>query len=131
MELLQTTDPLILVLGTSLLVLLASLIIWLPLHNRNQQLREENIRLQSALEAEQRNAEEKQKTFETARTQFSDSFNALAAEALKHNSGEFLKLANENFKQLQQQSQHDLAQKEKAVENLVNPIRETLEKTER
>jgi DNA recombination protein RmuC len=131
MEQLQSFDPLILVLGTLLLVLLAVLFTWLPLHKRNQQLREENIRLNSALEAEQRSAEERQKAFDASRQQLGDSFNSLAAEALKHNSGEFLKLANENFKQLQQQSQHSLEQKEKAVENLVKPIRETLEKTER
>jgi DNA recombination protein RmuC len=131
MEQLQSLDPLILVLGTLLLVVLAVLFTWVPLHKRNQQLREENIRLQSALEAEQRSAEERQKAFEASRQQLGDSFNALAAEALKHNSGEFLKLASENFKQLQQQSQHSLEQKEKAVENMVKPIRETLEKTER
>lgn len=131
MEQLQSLDPLILVLGTLLLVLLAVLLTWLPLQKRNQQLREENIRLQSELEAVQRAADERQKAFEASRQQLGDSFNALAAEALKHNSGEFLKLASENFKQLQQQSQHSLEQKEKAVENLVNPIRETLEKTER
>jgi len=131
MEQLQSLDPLILVLGTLLLVVLAVLLTWLPLHKRNQQLREENIRLHSELEAEQRSAVERQKAFEASRQQLGDSFNALAAEALKHNSGEFLKLASENFKQLQQQSQHSLEQKEKAVENMVKPIRETLEKTER
>jgi len=131
MEIIETTDPLVLLLGTLLFVALTTLLFWLPQYKKNHRLREENIRLHAALEAEQRSAEEKQKAFDTARLQLSDSFNALAAEALKHNSGEFLKLANENFKQLQQQSQHQLAQKEKAVENLVNPIRETLEKTER
>lgn len=131
MEQLPSLDPLILVLGALLLVVLAVLFTWLPLHRRNQQLREENIRLHSALEAEQRSAAERQQAFEASRQQLGDSFNALAAEALKHNSGEFLKLASENFKQLQQQSQHNLEQKEKAVENLVRPIRETLEKTER
>ncbi len=131
MEQLQSLDPLILVLGTLLLVVVAVLVTWLPLHKRNQKLREENIRLHSELQAEQRSAEERQKAFDASRQQLGDSFNALAAEALKHNSGEFLKLASENFKHLQQQSQHSLEQKEKAVENLVKPIRETLEKTER
>lgn len=131
MEIIETTDPLVLLIGTVLFVVLTTLLFWLPQYKKNQRLREENIRLHAALEAEQRSAEEKQKAFDTARLQLSDSFNALAAEALKHNSGEFLKLARENFVQLQQHSQHQLEQKEKAVENLVNPIREALEKTER
>ncbi|MGM0594717.1 MAG: DNA recombination protein RmuC [Pseudomonadota bacterium] len=128
---LDTSQLLLSGLAVLLLVAISALLARLPLQQRIQQLREENIRLQSALEAEQRNAEAKQQAFEESRRQLSDSFNALAAEALKHNSGEFLKLARENFVQLQQQSQHDLAQKEKAVENLVKPIRETLERTER
>lgn len=131
MESLQSTDILLLVLGAALAAAAAALLAWLPSHKRSLQLREENIRLQSELDAERRSAEEKQRSYEEARQQMGDSFNALAAEALKHNSGEFLRLASENFKHLQQQSQHELEKKEKAVENLVNPIRETLEKTER
>jgi DNA recombination protein RmuC len=131
MESLQSTDILLLALGTALAAAAAALLAWLPSHKRSLQLREENIRLQSELDAERRSAEEKQRSYEEARQQMGDSFNALAAEALKHNSGEFLRLASENFKHLQQQSQHELEKKEKAVENLVNPIRETLEKTER
>lgn len=131
METLQTTEILLFSLGAILIAALTALFVWLPLHKRNALLREENIRLHSALEAEQRSAEATQRAYQQARQQLSESFNSLAAEALKHNSGEFLKLARENFKQLHQQSQHDLQQKEKAVENLVNPIRETLDKTER
>ncbi len=131
METQQLIELLPYLLGGLLLVALAVLLTWLPQHKKTQALREENIRLQSELEAERRSATEKQLAFNEARKQLGDSFNTLAAEALKHNSGEFLRLAQENFKQLHLKSQHDLEQKEKAVENLVKPIRETLEKTER
>jgi DNA recombination protein RmuC len=57
-------------------------------------------------------------------------FAALSAQALRENSSAFLQLAQESLKQMQLQGSHDLAQKEKAVEELVKPIREALEKSE-
>ncbi len=103
-------------------------------HLRSQRqvtvLREEKARLQAQLEAVQQAHAERSAAFEQARQQLSDNFNALAGEALKHNSTEFLKLAQENLKAFQVQAQGDLTQKEKAVENLVKPIREALDRTE-
>jgi DNA recombination protein RmuC len=58
------------------------------------------------------------------------SFAALSAQALRENSTAFLQLAQESLRQFQMQGKHDLEQKEKAVENLVQPIREALEKAE-
>ncbi|HSJ49127.1 MAG TPA: DNA recombination protein RmuC, partial [Gammaproteobacteria bacterium] len=93
-------------------------------------LREENIRLQTQLEAERLAHGERSAAFEQARQALSDNFNALAGAALKHNSTEFLKLAQENLKAFQVHAQGDLLQREKAVENLVKPIREALDRTE-
>ncbi len=56
-------------------------------------------------------------------------FAALSGEALKTNNQVFLQLAHETLKQFHSQAKNDLAQKEKAIENLVKPIKETLEKT--
>lgn len=126
----DTTQLLILGLAAALIAAIAALLAWLPQYRRNQALREETIRLQAELEAERRASAEKSSAYEEARQQLGNSFNALAAEALKHNSSEFLKLAQENFKQLHIRSQHELSEREKAVENLVKPIREVMEKTE-
>jgi DNA recombination protein RmuC len=60
-----------------------------------------------------------------------ESFSHLSSQALKHNSEEFLKLAQENLKQFQAKAEGDLTQKEKAIENMVKPIKEALEKTEK
>jgi DNA recombination protein RmuC len=57
-------------------------------------------------------------------------FAALSAQALRENSSAFLQLAQESLKQMQLQGSHDLATKEKAVEDLVKPLREALEKSE-
>jgi DNA recombination protein RmuC len=130
MEALDTTQLALLALSGLLLAAVAALLAWLPQQRRNQALQEENIRLQSELEAERRASAEKHAAYEEAKRQLGDSFNTLAAEALKHNSAQFLSLAQEKFKQLQLNSEHELSAREKAVENLVKPIREALEKTE-
>ncbi len=131
MEHLNTTELLILGLAATLIAAFTALLAWLPVHRRNLVLREETIRLQAELEGERRASAEKSRAFDEARLQLGNSFNSLAAQALKHNSSEFLKLAQENFKQLHIRSQNVLSEREKAVENLVKPIREVMEKTER
>jgi DNA recombination protein RmuC len=57
-------------------------------------------------------------------------FAALSSAALRENNSAFLQLAQESLKQYQLQGKHELEQKEKAVEGLVKPIRDALEKAE-
>lgn len=113
---------------------LAALVGWLLAHQRAQQaitrLREDNARLGSQLEAQQAAMAEKSRAFEQARQQFEATFKSLASDVLKSNSSEFLKLAETNFKALHSKASNEFEQREKAVENLVKPIRETLEKTD-
>lgn len=98
---------------------------------RNAALREENARLTTRLELEQRAAEEKVAAIQEARTQLAETFSALSGAALRTNNEEFLRLARENLKQFQVQASADLEKREKSIEGLVKPIREALEKTER
>jgi DNA recombination protein RmuC len=120
----------VLLLASLLAALLAAGITFLRMQARTAALREETIQLRALLDGERRAAQERSAAFEQARAQLSASFNSLAGEALKHNTTEFLKLAQENLKQFQVHAQGDLAQREKAVENLVKPIYQALEKTE-
>ncbi|HVW22353.1 MAG TPA: DNA recombination protein RmuC [Opitutaceae bacterium] len=55
-------------------------------------------------------------------------FKALSADALRANRADFLDQARQAFTQLQQQSVGDLDQRKQAVESLVKPLRESLEK---
>ncbi|VAX12276.1 DNA recombination protein RmuC [hydrothermal vent metagenome] len=111
---------------------------WMFLQNRISSLRERNTQLATTLELQEKNAEEKmlamtlahQQAQQQIREQLSDTFSNLSRQALKHNSDEFLKLAQENLKQFQSQAQADLGQKEKAIEHLIKPIQEALQKTE-
>ncbi len=116
----------------------AAIAVWLYLQTRISRLREHNAQLVTTLELQEKNAREKITNMEQAhqqaqqqiREQLSDTFSNLSRKALKHNSDEFLKLAQENLKQFQSQAQSDLGQKEKAIEHLIKPIQEALQKTE-
>ena len=58
------------------------------------------------------------------------NFALLSQQALRENNQAFLQLAQESLKQFHLQGKNELENREKAVENLVKPIREALEKTE-
>lgn len=83
------------------------------------------------LKTEQLLYEQKLSTLQTAATQLSDRFAALSSEALKQNNEAFLKLAEENLKRHHLETKTELEKKEKSIENLLNPIRETLDKTDK
>ena len=118
------------ILVALLAAIIAAGITYIICHAKTMEEREKRIRLAAELDAQTRSNEEQYRQQEIAHKQLADSFNALAGQALKHNSTEFLKLAQENLKQFQVRARGELSEREKAVENLVKPIRETLEKTE-
>ena len=93
---------------------------WLVAHLRSQKRLTE---LSTTLDLERKAAQEKLAGLE-------QNFLALSNQALKSNNATFLQLAQETLKQFHIQAKGDLEQKEKAVENLVKPMREALEKTE-
>lgn len=58
------------------------------------------------------------------------TFAALSSQALKSSNESFLQLAEQALRRFYTQAQGDLQNREKAIENLVKPIREALDKTE-
>jgi DNA recombination protein RmuC len=65
-----------------------------------------------------------------AHVRLTNEFKALSADALRTNRTDFLEQAKQVFAQLQQQSTGELEQRKQAVEALVKPIRESLEKVD-
>ena len=59
-----------------------------------------------------------------------DKFKALSADALSKNNQDFLRLAEQSFKNLHTQSDSNLKERQKAIEHLLEPVREALKKTE-
>ena len=94
-------------------------------------LRDINTELKTTLELERSTHDEKIAHISQAREQLSEAFSSLAGKALSHNSSEFLKLAQENLKQFQLTAHNELEKKEKSISDLVSPIREALNKTEK
>ncbi|MCS7314327.1 MAG: DNA recombination protein RmuC [Bryobacteraceae bacterium] len=59
--------------------------------------------------------------------QFGDQMRALAAEALKQNSEQFLQLARESLSRYQAAAQQDLEARQTAIDNIVKPLKDALE----
>jgi DNA recombination protein RmuC len=66
----------------------------------------------------------------SAHERLTNEFKALSADALRTNRTDFLEQAKQAFAQLQQQSTGELDQRKQAVEALVKPLRESLEKVD-
>jgi DNA recombination protein RmuC len=86
--------------------------------------------LRESLDRERRLAQDKLKLLEDARRDLLVAFQALSGEALKSNNQAFLDLARTQLAQFQQGAQADLGERQKAVEELAKPIRESLEKVD-
>ncbi|MGH7994968.1 MAG: DNA recombination protein RmuC, partial [Opitutaceae bacterium] len=67
---------------------------------------------------------------QSAHERLASEFKALSADALRANRTDFLEQARESFARLQEQSAGDLELRRQAVESLVKPLRESLEKVD-
>jgi DNA recombination protein RmuC len=103
---------------------------WLYFRAESAVLRAEKAALSTRLEEQGRAAAEKSTLLDEARQKLSDAFGALSADALKSNNQAFLDLAKQTLEKHQVMAAHDLETRSKAVEQLVKPIAESLEKVE-
>ncbi|HEY1678987.1 MAG TPA: DNA recombination protein RmuC [Candidatus Sulfotelmatobacter sp.] len=90
--------------------------------------------LESAVVSERKASTEKiallTKTTEKAAEELQNAFKALAADALKNNNASFLELAKSKLEQYQVAARGDLEARQKAVADMVAPVRESLEKVD-
>jgi DNA recombination protein RmuC len=86
--------------------------------------------LQTKLEEERKSGEEKLALVNEAKQNLSDAFKALSAEALKSNNQSFLELAKTTLEKFQERAQTDLTARQKAIDDLVKPLKESLEKVD-
>jgi DNA recombination protein RmuC len=87
-------------------------------------------RLESALESERKTNDEKMELITRAGEELRNAFKALASEALKSNNSSFLVIAEETLKRFQSQAKGDLDARQKAVADLVAPVRDSLNKVD-
>ncbi len=95
-----------------------------------RRLEREVERLDTELNLRMDMSEERENAMKLATAELSSKFGNLATESLKHNSEQFLKLAQQNLGTFQAQAKSELSERSKAVEALVKPIKEALTKTE-
>ncbi len=89
-------------------------------------LRESYARLQAELEGERTNAGEKLALLSAAEQKLRDAFQALSADALRSNNQSFLELARTALGEFQQSAVKDLEGRQKAIDEIVKPIRDSL-----
>jgi DNA recombination protein RmuC len=94
-------------------------------------LQGEKGRLEAQLAAAERQITQERETLARARVELTDTFKALAGEALHASTGQLLKLAGERFASLQTGAVADLEQRKTAIENLVRPVADSLGKVEK
>ena len=92
--------------------------------------REESVQLRAAVEGERRAAQERKDSFKQAAEELSEKFKALSRDALKDNNQSFLDLAHSTLQKFQESAKGDLELKQKAIDELVRPLRESLEKVD-
>ena len=92
--------------------------------------REGNAQLKAELEGERRAAQERKDSFKQAAEELSEKFKALSRDALKDNNQSFLDLAHSTLQKFQESAKGDLELKQKAIDELVRPLRESLEKVD-
>ena len=100
-------------------------------------LRAENARtlanfsaLQTRLEEERKASQEKLVLLTNAEEKLADAFKALSADALRNNNRSFLDLAKQNLEAFQQTAKGDLERRQSAIDDLIKPLKESLEKVD-
>jgi DNA recombination protein RmuC len=98
------------------------------LRNENSGLRTKRAELEIILENEKETSREKLRLLDEAQARLSDAFKALSAEALKNNNQSFLDLAKTKLAEFQEGAKSDLEKRQQAIDQLLNPVKETLTK---
>lgn len=127
-------DPLWIQIGGPALaagLLLGGLIAWLIMRGPHRRQREYNRLLETRLKDQDALQAERDSAYDAATTRLATAFSSLANQSLQANSETFLRLAEQNLGAQQERAKRELGQREQAVENLVKPIRDALQQSQR
>jgi DNA recombination protein RmuC len=93
-------------------------------------LRRQKFELEVKLEEEKKSAHEKIETLAKAEEAMKNSFKVLSSDVLHHSQSHFFSLARETFEKYSTGLELHMKEKEKALDSLVRPLRESLEKVD-
>ena len=100
------------------------------LHEEIVAARAECARVGAALDAERAASAEKLALLQSAETKLRETFASLSAAALQQNNDAFLQLAKTSLAEYQKTAVMDLDGRQKAIETLVQPLRDSLTKVD-
>lgn len=95
-----------------------------------QRAREDAARLAATLEAERAAAAERLRAEAEAEQRMREAFASLAGDALKRNNEAFTELAAAKLATARATAEGDLAQRQQAIEGMVGPLRESLDRVQ-
>jgi DNA recombination protein RmuC len=90
------------------------------------EVQQDRARLEAEVAAERRAAAEKLQLLGQAEARMRDAFTALSSAALRENNQSFLALAKSSLAEFQQTARVELSGRQKAIEDLVQPLKESL-----
>lgn len=108
-------------------LLLGLLVMWLIARRRENRLLGELDQAEASLKNQEAVQQERDAAFELANARLTQAFSEISNRSLRANSDTFLKLAEQNLGTHQEKAKRDLNEREKAVEELVKPIRDALD----
>jgi DNA recombination protein RmuC len=123
-------EPVFLEIGLPALgigLVLGILIMWLIARSRRKVLLDELEQAATALKNQETLQAEREAAFELANAKLTQAFTDISNRSLRANSDTFLKLAEQNLETRQAKVESDFEKREKAVEELVKPIRDALD----
>lgn len=112
-------------------VILGALIIWLVARRKQRHLQESIRLLEASVKDQDALQRERDSAFEVARSKLATEFSEMANQSLKANSETFLRLAEQNLGAQQERAKRELGDREQAVENLVKPIKDALQQSQK
>jgi DNA recombination protein RmuC len=87
-------------------------------------------RAESALESERKTSNDKIELVTRASEELRNAFKAMASDALKSNNSSFLLIAEQTLKRFQSHAEGDLEARQRAVADMVAPVRDSLDKVD-
>jgi DNA recombination protein RmuC len=98
--------------------------------NAESNLRAKLAQVAAILEQERKQARENLAIVNDAQAKLADAFKALAADALNSNNQSFLNLAQATLEKFQETAKGDLEKRQQAIQELVVPVKESLDKVD-
>lgn len=100
------------------------------LRQENNILNSKQAELETLINETKKQTAEKLRLLDEAQQRLSDTFKALSADALQKNNQSFLELARTTLEKYQSGAQADLLMRQKAIDQLVQPLQQSLLKVD-